>query len=134
MGRQIRCKKCRERFTPPIGTNRIHCFACRPSRAGLTLAPPPGGRPEESGDVERAARGELGRSARTGSVAGVVAIRLARVLDSATLTGSQASALSAQLLKTMAVATAGGPVEPDEIDEFTRRAREKRDSAGVDRC
>ena len=105
------------------------CYTCRPER--LTVGPESmsAPRPAERGPVESATIAELERAERLQSVAGQVSVRLARDLDSAALTGSQASSLSAQLLRTMAAATDGAPPEPDEIDEFTRRAREKRASA-----
>jgi hypothetical protein len=80
--------------------------------------------------VESTVRGELERVDRLGTVAGAIAVRLAQRLDAVALTGSQAASLSAQLLKTMAVAMEGtaAPVA-DEVDEFTARLRDKRDSA-----
>lgn len=124
-----RCTKCKKQFTPRRGNRRVTCFVCRPER--LKTGPESMSAPTraECGPVEAAAIAELERAERLQSLAGQISLRLARDLDSLAMTGSQASSLSAQLLKTVDAATGGAPAEPDEIDEFTRRAREKRASA-----
>jgi hypothetical protein len=131
MSVRVTCKTCHHKFTRPTGSNRLNCEKCKPPRVIAPAVPEasPTDAPQSPGPVEAATRAELERAQRLGSVAGQVAVRLARDLDSAALTGSQASSLGAQLMRTMAIATDGAPALPDEIDEFTRRANEKRASA-----
>lgn len=109
------------------------CEECSPKdrrNRSIASAPPSDAESSGPGLVESTVRAELERVDRLATVAGAIAVKLAQRLDSAVLTGSQASSLSGQLLKTMAVATEGAIApEPDEIDEFTRRAREKKASA-----
>jgi hypothetical protein len=126
VARQIRCRKCKAKFTPMRGSSRVNCFTCRPSRAKAVSTT---GRSPAPGMVETATLAELGRAQRLETVAGALAVRLAKDLDSSELTGSQASSLSGQLLKVLAAAVAGAPVEPDTFDEFTARLRAKRASA-----
>jgi hypothetical protein len=82
-------------------------------------------RPTEPGPIETATRKELDARQRADTTAGAIALRLARDLDSSTLTASQASSLSSQLLRTMAIALEGAPAAPDAMDELAARRREK---------
>jgi hypothetical protein len=131
MGVRRTCKKatCRKQFTPARGTRREYCYDCRPEKTSPGQVPAGPSAATEAGPIEAAARAELERVDRLQTVAGQVAVRLARDLDSAALTGSQASSVSAQLLRTMEAATVGAPAEPDEIDAFQAQLRVIRDSA-----
>jgi len=81
------------------------------------------------GPVETETLASLKKANRVHTVPGAIALRLARDLDGNALTGSQASSVSAQLLRTMELALDGAPAEPDEVDEFSARLRTKRASA-----
>jgi hypothetical protein len=125
MGARIRCKKCRRQFTRPHGSNRLNCLTCRPPRGS---AAPPVSAPAD-GDLQRAVRVELERLQQASSVAGAVALRLARSLDDPELGAAQVSSISAQLIRTLEPLAKGAPRPPDELDEFTRRLEEKRATA-----
>lgn len=129
------CTKCRARLPAQQGPGRRRtmCENCSPRDLRKRSSPPSSTTPPEPpgpGVVESTVRGELERVDRLTTVAGAIAVRLAQRLDATALTGSQAASLSAQLLKTMAVALEGTtPPVVDEVDEFTARLRDKRDSA-----
>lgn len=132
MAGRLRCKKCKRRFTPARATVRVYCFECRPPRtssSGTLATAPPRSDTDGPGPIESATKAELEAADRLSTVAGQVAVRLARDLDSAALTGSQAASVGDRLLKVMASATAGVPAEPDEIDEFRAQLSVIRDSA-----
>ncbi|MBM0275105.1 hypothetical protein [Micromonospora tarensis] len=126
-GPRKRCKTktCPERFTRPQGSRREYCERCRPPRQKPAAVLPLPERPTEPGPIETATRKELEARNRVDTTAGAIALRLARDLDSQLLTASQASSLSSQLLRTMAIATEGAPAAPDEMDELAARRREK---------
>ncbi|MGW3608952.1 hypothetical protein ACWD6N_03535 [Micromonospora sp. NPDC005163] len=124
-GQRMRCQTCRERFTRAQGTRRLHCEKCRPPRQPTAPVHALPERPTEPGPIETATRKELDARKRADTTAGAIALRLARDLDSQLLTASQASSLSSQLLRTMAIATEGAPAAPDEMDELAQRRREK---------
>lgn len=128
-GQRMRCKTCHEKFTRPQGNRRLHCEKCRPPRAQPVIVQPLPAKPTEPGPIEVATRAELAARQRVDTAAGAIALRLARDLDSATLTASQVSSVSGQLLRTMAIALEGAPTPPDEMDELARRRREKARSA-----
>ena len=126
-GPRKRCKTptCPQRFTRPQGSRREYCETCRPPRQKPKPVTPLPDRPTEPGPIETATRRDLEARQRVNTTAGAIALRLARDLDSAALTASQASSLSSQLLRTMAAALEGAPAAPDEMDELARRRREK---------
>lgn len=72
-----------------------------------------------------AVRAELVRCRAGESVAGAIALRLARSLDDPELGAAQVSSISAQLLRTLEPLQKMAPRDPDHLDEFSRRAQEK---------
>jgi hypothetical protein len=116
------CKTCRKQFTPRRGTRRVNCYACRPER----LASGPESMAVESvdavrfdGEMQQAVRVELERLAAVASVAGAVALRLARSLDDPALGAAQVSSISAQLIRTLEPLQKKAPREPDGMDRAT---------------
>jgi hypothetical protein len=129
MGSQIRCAnaKCRRKFTPARATVRKYCFQCRPPRPSstgtLATAPPPGpeaGRPD--GELQRSVQAELERLEQVHTVAGAVALRLARSLDDPALGAAQVSSISAQLIRTLEPLQKVAPREPDGMDRRVEAA------------
>lgn len=66
-------------------------------------------------------RAVLDGAERLGSVPGVLACRLARQLDDASLTGAQAASLARQVQDLMASALDGVAPPRDFVDELTER-------------
>lgn len=126
---QIRCKnpKCNRRFRKPGESRRLYCEDCRPPRDRMPTAElvPGPAVPIGPGECERAVRGELQRSERLGSVPGVLACRLARQLDDATLTGAQAASLARQVQDLMASALDGVAPPADFVDDLADRRRSR---------
>lgn len=89
------------------------------------------GAPLPDGLMVAAVRGELERCGAAGSVAGAVALRLARALDDPQLGAAQVSSISAQLLKTLEPIQRSAPRESDRIDDLAERARARREAAAA---
>lgn len=125
-----RPKGCGTKFTPRRGTRRIYCYACRPesTQSGPRSQPAPRALPT-NGEMAAAVRAELERLEQVGTVAGAIALRLARSLDDPSLGAAQVSSVSAQLTRTLEPLQKRGPREPSVLDEFTRRIHEKQASA-----
>lgn len=127
MGSQIRCANsaCRRKFTPARATVRKYCFQCRPPRTSstgtLATAPPPqpGDPSRPPGDLQRAVQAELELLKQVDTVAGAVALRLARSLDDPALGAAQVSSISAQLIRTLDPLQKLAPREPDGMDRTT---------------
>ena len=127
-------KGCGRRFVPRRGTNRIYCFECKPERfkSGPESMSEPAASaavPLRAGDTAAAVEAELERIGQAKSVAGTVALRLARSLDDPDLGAAQVSSISAQLLRTIEPLQERGPREPDVIDGFSQRLLLKLESA-----
>lgn len=120
---QIRCKndKCRRRFRKPAQSRRQFCETCRPPRERGPIEAPPSPTPIGPGECERAVRADLERAGRADAVPGVLACRLARQLDDATLTGAQAASLARQVQELLASAMAGVAPPRDFVDEMAER-------------
>lgn len=143
--RRVRCpgkrgKPCGRQFTPRRGTTRKFCYVCSPEASPVgpasmsgpapvvalpdVLAPPP-----VDGEVTKAVRAELERCSAAGTLAGALALRLARSLDDPRLAAGQVSSITAQLERTMAPLAPRAPREPDAADEIAARAAAKAASA-----
>ena len=72
------------------------------------------------GEVERSLRSELERAGRADRYQAVLAIRLARQLDSGTSVAG-AQGLASQIAQLMAAALEGVPPERDAVDEMAER-------------
>ena len=123
---QILCKsaKCRRRFRKPGESRRLYCEECRPPKAGPVLAPAAAQLDQGPGECELVVRAQLEAAGRAGTVAGVLAIRLARQLDDATLTGPGAASLANRVEELAAKAMLGVKPERDFVDELAEaRAR-----------
>lgn len=122
MARQLRCRTCRNKFTPARGTNRVNCYTCRPSRlrtpAAADVVSLPVAEPTERGELETATFAELAGRGRQSTTAGVLALTIARSIDHGGHTGSQVAALAARLLDAAAVALKGAPKAADGVDEL----------------
>jgi hypothetical protein len=73
------CKRCRKRFTRPQGTNRVHCFECRPQR--LTSVPDTQPADGVEGELTRYSREALDRAGILKSWQGAAVIALSRLID-----------------------------------------------------
>lgn len=126
------CKKktCHNVFTPRRGTRRVFCYECRPERSVdgaasmVTVPPPPGDPSRTDGELQQAVRAELEHLGATGSVAGTVALRLARSLDDPNLGAAQVSSISAQLIRTLEPLQKKAPRDPDRTDQRVAAALE----------
>ena len=117
-----RCKKCTARFRVSNQTRRIFCETCRPPRLKpLSDVPTLAESPRVMGEVEQALRGELERAGRMDRYQGVLAIRLARLLDGGT--PASAPGLTSQIDQLMTKALEGAAREPDIVDELTEQRR-----------
>lgn len=74
-----------------------------------------------AGEVEQALRSELERAGRMDRYQGVLAIRLARLLDGGT--PSSAPGLTSQIDQLMTKALEGVAPEPDFVDEMADRRK-----------
>jgi hypothetical protein len=75
--------------------------------------------------VEDAYRRRLEEMGRENSPEGLLALSIAHALDTEFHTGASRAALSAKLMMAWDKATAGAPIEEDQLDEIAR-ARRKR--------
>ena len=117
------CPACKRQYRPRKGTRRRFCETCRPSRVRAVVEAPPVLNPGP-GECEIAVRAQLDAAGRGVSVPGVLACRLARQLDDASLTGAQAASLARQVQDLMAAALVGAAPVRDFVDEMAqRRAR-----------
>ena len=73
-----------------------------------------------------AVRAELERCRAAGSLAGAIAVRLARALDDPGLGAAQVSSIAAQLGRTMEPLLKLAPRAPDALDDLAVRAAAKR--------
>lgn len=119
---QRRCPKCSRRFRIQSQSPRKFCETCRPPR----LKPLP--EPEQEaprlpvvGEVERSLREALDAAGRVDRYQAVLALRLARQLDSATSVAG-AQGLAKQIDDLMVRALDGVDLEPpDFVDEVAER-------------
>lgn len=119
------CKGCGRKFSVPSSSRRLRCTTCRPERRPATGAPegaPVAERVHVVGEVERALRSELERAGRVDRYQAVLALRLARQLDSATSVAG-AQGLASQITALMAAALDGVPPAPDFVDDMADRRR-----------
>ena len=120
---RLTCKGCRRKFSKPRQSSRVYCTACRPERVRATGAPegepvvPPLNAP---GEVERSLRNALDAANRTDRYQAVLALRLAKQLDSATSVAG-AQGLASQIASLMEQALDGVPPPPDHVDEMAAR-------------
>lgn len=125
MSVRLICKGCSRKFTKPAQSARKYCTVCRPERVRATGAPE--GAPVVTpapviGEVERSLRAELERCGRLGRYQAVLALRLARQLDSGTsVTGAQG--LASQIDALMQRALDGVPPPSDFVDDMASRRK-----------
>lgn len=140
-GTRMRCpnpKKnpdCQKRFTRPRGSSRLYCEVCAPPKrrakpggTAVAVAGLPGGAAEVEylqGPLETAARAELASVGREDSMAGAVALHLARQMDRGGHTGSQTATLSRELRASVAEAVHGAAPVGDGVDELQKRRAER---------
>jgi len=118
-----RCKGCGRQFSVPRASRRKFCTRCRPERVPATGVPegvPVAPSLNAPGEVERSLRSELERAGRADRYQAVLAIRLARQLDSGTSVAG-AQGLASQIAQLMAAALEGVPPERDAVDEMAER-------------
>jgi hypothetical protein len=72
------CKRCRRRFTRPLGTNRVHCFECRPQRLTSVPDQPADG---VEGELTRYSREALDRAGILQSWQAAAVLALSRPFD-----------------------------------------------------
>src|SRR5262245_23777566 len=123
-------KGCGRQFTPARGTRRLYCYECRPEKtvAGQASQAPTTPLPT-NGEMAAAVRAELERVGKVGTVAGAIALRLARTLDDPALGAAQVASISDKLMKVMDPLTKGGPRKPDVIDAIQDRIADKQAEA-----
>jgi hypothetical protein len=138
---QKRCAKCRRLFTPAPGgapsRPRKCCYVCRPLAhqanpyAGQQALPtaPPEPADDSPGRYELRAMRVLEQKGATDTMAGEIALGLARSMDRTTLKPTEVVSLGASLLKTLDQAVAAAPHVPDAQDARARRALEIAESA-----
>ena len=119
------------------GKPRKRCATCAPPRGkaadrqdaqGLTAEPVRAlAAPPDEADWPQvvAVRGVLAAAGREHAPAGVLALRLAAMVDEGGHTASGAAALARQLLATMDAALAGAPKAADRLDEIAQRRARK---------
>lgn len=125
-----RCKGCARQFSVPRASRRKFCTRCRPERVPATGAPegvPVASSLSAPGEVERSLRVELERAGRAYRYQAVLAIRLARQLDSGTSVAG-AQGLASQIASLMAAALDGVPPPADFVDEMAERRRAVREA------
>jgi hypothetical protein len=142
--RLMKCERCRTRDIPkpPKGPHgrRRYCLVCSPVRGKAKpvvdvpddpadVPPPP---PVDDETLRNAVRKELGD--RAGTVDGVLAMKMAKLIDEAPPTASALTTLAKQMRAHITAATAGRAAEPDGVsgveDEFeARQARRAARSA-----
>jgi hypothetical protein len=119
-GTQLRCQKCRERFTRPPGSSRLNCYTCNPrvrtKQPVLSTVSP-----EAAGVLEQSALDELAVRGRENEPAGKLWAHLMRMLDQGGHSGSQAAALAARALEAQTRALAGARRPTDQVDELQHR-------------
>lgn len=144
-GTRMRCpnpKKnpsCQKRFTRAKGSSRLYCEVCAPPKQRAKPAAAGGrltGLPSAGQDVpevaehvpgllEAAAIAELIAVGREATMAGAVAVHLARQLDRGGHTGSQTASLSRELRASIGAAVAGGTPVDDALDDLQRQRAER---------
>ena len=77
-----RCKTCKRQFTPRRGTNRLHCYECKPERSGNVVPMHPMHPPSEENSLTSLTRQTLADVGRENTWQGMAAIRLAELVDS----------------------------------------------------
>ncbi len=82
-----------------------------------------------NGEMAAAVAAELERLERSGTVAGAIAMRLARTLDDPRLGAAQVSSLAAQLTRTLEPLQRHAPRSADILDEIAERRAAKAASA-----
>ncbi len=105
----------------PNQSRRTYCEGCRPSR----IKPLPAADVEAPalavvGEVERSLRQVLEQAHRSDRYQAVLALRLAKQLDSATSVAG-AQGLASQIAQLMQAALDGVPPAPDVVDEMADR-------------
>jgi hypothetical protein len=124
---------CGRQFTPRRGTRREKCFECSPEKdpGGPESMTPPAGPAAlpTNGEMAAAVAAELERLDRAGTVAGAIAMRLARTLDDPRLGAAQVSSIAAQLTRTLEPLQRHAPRSADALDEIAARREAKAASA-----
>jgi hypothetical protein len=118
MAAQRRCQTCHRRFTRPVGSSRLNCFVCRPSRASNVMQLPP---PADDGlSLTTLTKKALADAGVLATWQGVAALKLAQLIDS----GKHGTSGAAQNVKAhreaMAVALAAAAKEADVISLIFR--------------
>jgi hypothetical protein len=120
------CEKshCHRRFSRPLGSRRRYCEECSPPRkprAGDAPAP----EPEGVGQIEARVLAELQMAERAATVEGLIALSVARDLDSGKVAPAQKPSVGQKLAVLLAAALEGTRrPEPDRLDELSEaRAR-----------
>lgn len=146
--RQQVCEKkdCRRRFTPAPGAVRRFCYFCRPlpgygdPHAPRTAPAGPGPVADPAGPVAPPAPVEPGRyevralavltaKGAAETMAGEIALGIARAMDNSSLSPPQAISAGKDLLKIMDQAIAEVPPVADGIDAAQERALKIAESA-----
>lgn len=117
------CPGCKRKFSKPAQSSRKWCTRCRPPRVrptGESLGEPAAAALGAPGEVERSLRAVLEDAGRAGRYQAVLALRLARQLDSGTSVAG-AQGLASQIDSLMQAALDGVKPEPDFVDEMAER-------------
>ena len=104
------------------------CARCRVAVPAAAAAPV---LVDEDGPMVAAVRLELERCRADRSVAGTVALRLARALDDPQLGAAQVSSISAQLLRTLEPIQKAAPPQADRLDDLAEKAKARREAAAA---
>lgn len=124
-----RCKQCRRRFMVPNQSRRVSCERCSPSRRRARVDELEVPALPVAGEVERSLRKALDAANRTDRYQAVLALRLAKQLDSATSVAG-AQGLASQIASLMEQALDGVPPPADFVDEMAERRAAVRGGAG----
>ena len=123
---------CGRKFSKPRQSSRLYCTTCRPEKLKPTGAPegdPLAAALNAPGEVERSLRAELERAGRIDRYQGVLAIRLAKQLDSGTSVAG-AQGLVSQIDAMMTKALDGVLPPADFVDDIGSRRKAKAQGAG----
>jgi hypothetical protein len=109
------CKRCGKRFTRPQGTNRVHCFECRPQRLTSVPDQPADG---VEGELTRYSREALDRAGILQSWQAAAVLALSRLIDAGKHGASGAAGTIRAHRDAMAVALDAADTSPtaDVVD------------------
>jgi len=125
----VRCAKCGKALPVQTGRGRRRtmCEDCSPRRERQERREPVVAPPRAAGgDVEAATLAELAGSGREASPDGVVALRMARLIDDGEYTAQGAAALVKAHSEAMTRAMRNAAGKADVVDELLERRRARR--------